>query len=330
MRVLALVLAVVSLAAVPQEEGITSQQLSDSVLVVMGGGGNITAIAGRDGMLVVDSFTTLVDARKARELVEGFSHKPIRYLVNTHHHADHTFGNQVFADAAIVAHSNCARLTVEKYAERTQSYASARERVRLFEGEFREAVNRDSEKAKEVKEKLDRERRIVELYDGFELTPATLTSEAPMEIHLGDKTVRLIPVSPAHTEGDMVIHSPSDNLVITGDLLFHHMFPYIDVNAGADVEHWIESLQALYDLCDRETTVVPGHGEIGTRQAIADARDHLAALWAAVSAVHAAGKTLEQAKAEIKLEQYSHYGGYERSLPRNIEACWTLLEKKNE
>ena len=330
MRALAIVVAVLSLAAVQQEEGITSSQLSENVLVVLGGGGNITAISGRDGILVVDSFSTLVDARKARELIERFSHKPIRFLLNTHYHYDHTFGNQVFADAVIIAHGNCARRTSEQYAGRAEQYADAGQRVKQLEEEFRKAVEQDSERAKDVKEKLDQERRITQLYDGFELTPASLTCEAPMEINFGDRVVRLIPVSPAHTDGDYVVHSSSDNLLVTGDLVFHHMFPYIDVNAGADVEAWIASLQKLYDICDRDTTVVPGHGEIGDRKAIADAKEHLADLWAAVSAAYAAGKTLDEAKAEIQLEKYSHYAGYERSLPRNIEACWKLLEKKNE
>ncbi|HUX06531.1 MAG TPA: MBL fold metallo-hydrolase [Acidobacteriota bacterium] len=327
MRLSALILVSISLTALPQQLEINAEPLSESVLVLTGGGGNVTAVVGREGVVVVDTFTSPAAARLAKEKISEFSHKPVRYVINTHYHADHTFGNQVFADAAIIAHSNCASRVAEAYAERAAEYAAAPARVRQLEADFRDAVESDADKAARIKEELDRERRLAALYEGMELVPAPLTIDGGMTINLGDKKLKLLHFGPGHTDGDLVVFVPEDNLLITGDLVFHHSIPYIDVGAGADVQAWIGVLEKLYEMCDRDTKVIVGHGDTGGRQALADQRDYLRDLWKAVDDARTSGKTLDEAKAELKLEKYSHYERYERALAGNVEACWQLIEK---
>jgi len=328
MRISACILCTLFLAAVPQEPEIKSEPLSDTVLVLTGGGGTVTAVAGRDAVAVVDSFISPAAARKARKLIEEFSYKQIRYLVNTHYHYDHTFGNQVFADAAIIAHPNCVRRVREQYAERAAELAAAGVRVKQLEKKFRETVEHDSAKAGELKAELDRERRIASQYKGMVLTPAPAALTGSLTIELGNKSLQLLNFGPGHTDGDLVAYVPRDNLLIVGDLVFNYSIPYIDVDAGADILGWISVLEKLYEMCDADTRVVPGHGEVGTRQALSDMRDYLRDLWKAVGAARTAGKTLEQAKTEVKLENYSSYGRYESALASNVEAAWKLYDKR--
>ena len=328
MRLFTLLFAVISLAALPQQQlEIKAEPLSDSVLVVTGGGGNVTAVVGREGVVVIDTFTSPAAARLALEKITEFSHKTVRYVINTHYHADHTFGNQIFADAAIISHPDCAKRVAESYAERAEQYAAAPERVRQLEAEFRDAIESDSQKAAKIKEELDRQRELAALYKGMVLTPAPITSDGGMTLDLGDKKLQLLHFGPGHTDGDLVVFVPEDNLLVTGDLIFHHSIPYIDVGAGADVQGWIGVLSKLYEMCDANTRVVVGHGEVGDRQALADQSDYLGDLWKAVSDARSAGKTLDQTKEELKLEKYSHYERYQRALASNIEACWQLIEK---
>jgi cyclase len=330
MRLAAFLVAVCSIAAAGQQLEIKAEPLSENVLLLSGGGGNVTAIVGRDGIVVFDTFTSPAAARIAREKIAEFSHKKIRYVINTHYHLDHTFGNQVFDDAVLIAHPNCSKRVAESYAEQAAQFATAPERVLQLEKEFREAVEQDAAKAAEIKKELDRQRQLASLYEGMVLTPAPLTVEGSAAIDLGDKTVKLMNFGPGHTDGDTIVFVPQENLLVVGDLVFHHSIPYIDVGAGADIRGWISVLDKLLELCDKDTRVVPGHGAAGGRQALIDQRDYLSDLWKSVSDAKTAGKTLEQAKAEVKLEKYGNYERYDRALVSNIEACWQLIEKSEE
>jgi cyclase len=330
MRLTAFLLAIFGVAAAAQQLEIKAEPLSDTVLFITGGGGNVTAIVGLEGIVVVDSFTSPAAARMALEKISAFSHKRVRYLLNTHYHLDHTFGNQVFEGAIIIAHPNCSKRVADSYAQRAAELAMAPERVKQLEKDFRSAVEQDAEKAAKIKEELDRQRQLAELYDGMVLTPAPLTFEGSAAIDLGDKKIELLQFGPGHTDGDTVVFVPEDNLLVAGDLVFHHSIPYIDVGAGADVLGWIAVLDRLYRLCDATTKVVPGHGAVGDRQALIDQRDYLKDLWQVVSDARAAGKTLEAAKVEVKLDKYNNYERYERAFASNVEACWNLMEKSGK
>ena len=319
------ILLVAALASAQEE--ITSTRLSESVLVVMGGGGNITAINTDEGIIVVDTFYNLPAAREARKLIEQLSDNPIRFVINTHYHADHTFGNQIFKEATLLAHANCAERMLTSYAERAKEFAETAGQVKSLEKQFRNTVQKDAEKAKKIKEELDRARQIKEYYEGFILTASPIGLKDDAVIKLGGKTFEIMHFGPGHTDGDLVIFIPEEKLLITGDLVFHHSIPYIDVNAWATPPGWIKTMDSLIALGEKIQHVVPGHGEIGSIQALIDQRAYLHDLWEAVGTAKQEGLTLEQAKQKIKLEQYSEYGRYNQALASNIEACWQIYEK---
>ena len=321
------VLAIYVAAAPVAAQEIDTVTLSESVIVLQGGGGNVTVFATDGGLLVVDTMISPATARRAREIIAGFSDGPVRYAVNTHYHYDHTFGNQEFADAVIVAHANCDESIRVRNPEWLEMFSAAVERIPDLERRLA-AAEAGSEEAQRIESELARARRIEQMSAGLVLTPAELALERGATLNLGGKEIRLLHFGPGHTDGDLVIHVPEENLIVTGDLVFHHIIPYIDVDAGADILNWIGILDELIRIGGDDATVVPGHGEVGSVQVLVDQRDYLQDLSDAVASARERGLTLEQAQAEIALEQYSEYGGYEQSLAANIEYCWRIIERE--
>lgn len=261
---------------------IQTTEITDDVIVVHGGGGNITAVRTDDGIVVIDSFISPQAAREARDLIEKhFPDTPIRYLVNTHYHADHVGGNQCFKDVAIVGHSNLERRMMRDHAE-TKAES-----------------------------------------DEYVPTPPTLQISSNTTIKLGGKTFEILHFGTGHTDNDLVVLDRQDKLLILGDLLFVRKC-YV-MNSGSDVKNWIATLDKLMIRSDQYQYVVPGHGAVVTdASALKQLQDYLVALWTAVTEAHRKGLTLEQAKQEIRLEEYADFEDYDR-MGLDIEVCWRQI-----
>lgn len=311
-----------------QAQEVTSSKLQDDVLVITGAGGNVTAINTGDGVLVVDTFISPSTGQAARaEIEKSFPGAPIRYVVNTHYHWDHTFGNQVFKDALIVAHINNSDRVRHDYAERAAEIQGAADRIKELEAHLAQHAGKDTDKAKETEEELERLKNMRKNYGDFELVPAPFSLESGARIELGDKTFHLYYFGPAHTDGDIMVLSAEDRLLVAGDVLFNHMFPYIDAGGGADIPNWINVLSRLIGMADRYDTVIPGHGEVCDVQALRDIKQYFQDLWGLVSKARADGMTLEQAKQQLKLEQYNDWGR-QQAWPDNIEEAWVIMDRK--
>lgn len=328
-KVLAFVLfAAISVSAIVYAQGeITSTKLGENVLVIKGGGGNITAIATEECVVVIDAFMTPVSARKARKTIESFSDKPIRYLINTHYHSDHTFGNQVFSDAVIVGHSACEARIKSRYGSVDGEPEFFVKRVSSLEEQLI-AAEPDSEEAKALQEQLKGAREILQEFKGFTFTPPILDLNGGAAITLGGKAIQILHLGPGHSDTDLVVLVPDERLLVMGDLGLPGLIPYIDIEGGADPENWIAILDKLIQMEDQYLHVVPGHGDIGTVENLKEQRTCLNDLRQAVNSAWKRGLTLEQAKSEIKLEQYQNYSNFKRARPLNIENCWRFLEKK--
>ncbi len=321
------VLAIYVVAAPVAEQEIDTVTLSESVIVLQGGGGNVTVIDTAVGLVIIDTFISPAIARRGREVIAGFSDAPVRYAINTHYHYDHTFGNQEFADAIIVAHANCDESIRTRNPEWLEMFSEAVENIPDLERQLG-AAGLAPEDAQRIEGELARARRIREILDELVLTPAELALERSATLRLGGKDIRLLHFGPGHTDGDLVIHVPEENLIVTGDLVFHHIIPYIDVDAGADILNWIDILDELIRIGGDDAVVVPGHGEVGSIQVLIDQRDYLQDLWDAVASARERGLTLEQAQTEIALEQYREYDGYDQPLAANVEYCWRISERE--
>ena len=131
-----------------------------------------------------------------------------------------------------------------------------------------------------------------------------------------------------HTDNDLFVFLPEKNVLHTGDLVFHNMHPFIDRPAGATTAGWMESCDAMLSLCDAETVVVPGHGEVGDRTAIEKQIAYFEAVRAAIGEIVASGGP-KQAASRVRLPIFEGMG-FERLRVRSMEAVYDELVESRE
>jgi cyclase len=326
-KILVLTSAFLCLAVLASAQEIVERRISDSILFLEGGGGNVTAVATDDGVVVFDTFMTPASAGRARELIEKFSDKPIRYVVNTHYHGDHTFGNQVFADAVIIGRKGIFERIQSRYG--TDIEESIAGQIADLEKRLH-AAEAGSEEAKELETLLAEARKEQADFAVFVLTLPTISLEGNATIFIGGITIKIFYMGPGHSDTDLVILVPEEKLLIMGDLYLPKRIPYLDWQGGADVENWIAMFDKLIEMGDHYDHVVSGHGGITGVDGLKEQQECMTDLWTAVQDAWNRGLTLEQAKEEIKLEKYADYTSFERGRLLNIENCWRILERKTK
>ena len=269
LRPLRLVLAAVclSLVAFPalaqdpdwDAVSITSEDLGGGIYVLFGRGGNIGLSTGEDGALLVDDqYAPLTD--KILAAVRSITDEPVRFVVNTHWHGDHTGGNENLGKAGslIVAHENVRR--------------------RMNPAEFTDLVGRSEQAAPEALPVVTFEHGVTLHWNG-------LAIEARHQPH-------------AHTDGDSTIFFRGANVVHMGDLFFNGAFPFIDVDSGGGIDGLIAAAERVADATDDQTTIIPGHGPVTDRATLVKYGQALRMARERISERVAAGQSEDDAAAD--------------------------------
>jgi cyclase len=265
-RPLAVIVVAVALgaaAAVAQQDmskvEITSQQVGPQVWMLKGAGGNIGVFAGPDGVVLIDDqFAPL--SEKIRAAVAKISEKPIRFVINTHWHGDHSGGNENFAaaGAAIVAQDNVRTRMSVPYSNPVFGWKA-------------------------------------------DASPAgalpILTFPDSLSFHLNGEDVVCFHVANAHTDGDVVVWFPKENILHAGDVVFTHQFPIIDVGTGGTLAGMIAAQERILRLVGPATKVISGHSPVATRAEVQAAHDMLAQVRDRVAKDLRKKETLEQIQA---------------------------------
>lgn len=238
---------------------VEAQQVAPHVWYLHAAGGNITALVGKDGTLLVDAeFQPFVPEIIAKLKALGGSAP--RFVIDTHYHSDHTGGNGAMraAGATVIAQ------------------ARVRDRLmRVQRPAFGASVPAPVPAAD---------------------WPA-ITFEHRLALHLDGETVSVRHLPPAHTDGDSVVVFEHANVVATGDIFFNGMYPYIDVNAGGSVGGVIADIDRMLHWMDARTVVIPGHGAVADKATLVRYRDMLVAASGRIRKLVDAGKSLEQIQA---------------------------------
>lgn len=294
------------------DERFRLQPLAGGVHALYGRGGNVGFLVGPDAVLVVDSqFKDM--APGIVEQIKNVTDKPIKYLVNTHHHGDHVGGNETFRPiAVIIAHDNV----------RKRMLASPESILRDAPAQVAEARKAGNEaRAKQLEEQMEWARKVkVE-----EIPAPVLTYNSELRIHVGGETIQVWHTPPGHTDGDSVVFFQNAKVLHMGDLFFHKVVPFIDVKSGGSPAGYVKALDAVIARAPADVTVIPGHGEVTNLDGLRGLRQYVADVIGAARKAKASGRTKEQFLAEVDLPAYREYQGYGDRFKANAAAAWDEL-----
>ena len=255
------------------------------------GWSNAGLIVDGDEALLVD---TLFDVRLTREMLDAMraaepaATKAFNTLVNTHSNGDHCNGNELVAEAEIIA----SKTTAEELAAETPERLAQMMRAAPEMGEVGEFIQ-------SCFGAFD--------FEGINPTLPTRTFERELSIKVGDKAVELKEVGPCHTGGDILAYVPDDKLIFTGDILFIEGHPILWVGP---VGNWISACDYILNL-DVET-IVPGHGPITDKRGVQAVRDYLVYVEAQARQRYDAGLSAYDAAMDISMSDYDSWGDGER------------------
>jgi cyclase len=244
---------------------IKTTKLTDNFYTLEGQGGTIGVLPGPDGVFMVDSqFAPL--SEKIAAAIKQISDRPIRFLVNTHVHGDHTGGDANFGKMGVTI--------------------LARENLRM---------------------RLEHPNPGANGQPGVPMAPVGLpviTYDAPLTLHMNGEEIRLIPAPKAHTDGDTFVQFVNANVIMTGDFFRSIQFPNIDRASGGSLPGLVDALNAVIKAAGPATKIVPGHGPVVDRAAVAAQRDMVLAIRDKVAKLVKEGKTLEQVVAAKPTADY--------------------------
>jgi glyoxylase-like metal-dependent hydrolase (beta-lactamase superfamily II) len=264
--------------AAAQEQDFSKVQMKVSkvagnVYMLEGAGGNIGASVGEDGIVIVDDqYAPLAD--KIQAALKGITDKPVRFIINTHYHGDHTGGNAYFQkQAPIIAHDN-----VRKRLETGGAAGNG--------GSVHMDVKPASKDALPI-----------------------ITFDHDVTVHLNGEDIRALYFPAGHTDGDSVIFFPKSNVVHMGDDFVTYGFPFIDVDSGGSINGMIDGVEKVIAQVPPDVKIIPGHGPVSS---LDDVRAYLKMLNDTRDAVQSAlhrGKSLDQMKEMKLLDPWKKFSG---------------------
>jgi len=285
--------------AVAQDEDLSKVQIkvtkvSGSVYMLQGAGGNIGASVGEDGIVVVDDQYAPL-AEKIQAALKGVTDKPVRFIINTHYHGDHTGGNAFFQkQAPVIAQDNVRK--------RLEAGGPA--------GNLG-SISMDHKPA--PKEALP-----------------ILTFDHDVTVHLNGEDIRALHFPSGHTDGDSIIFFSKSNVVHMGDDFVRYGFPFIDLAAGGSVEGMIAAMEEVVPKLPADVKVIPGHGDIADLDDVRTYTKMLIDTRAVVEKGIQQKKTLDQLKQEKVLEPWKKYSGDFVSSDAFIETLYNDLTGKKD
>jgi cyclase len=272
-------------------------EMGGSVYALFGRGGNTGFFVGPDSVFVVDSqFLDL--APGIVEQIKKVTDKPVRYLLNTHHHGDHVGGNEYFLKFAVILAQDNVRKRV---------LASPQNILELYPAELEKARQAgDADRAKYLETRLEWAKKV----KVDEIAAPFLTFDSEFRIYLGDETIQVWHVPPAHTDGDSVVYFEKANVLHTGDVFFNNMIPYIDVRGGGSANGYLTSVDKIIAHVPANIKIIPGHGEISDLNGLKKFRQYFVDLIDAANRAKASGKSKDAFLKEVDLPAYKDWDGY--------------------
>lgn len=286
------------------------------------GDSNAGAVVLGEDVVAIDAQQTIMQAKQFRSAIEASTGLPVRALVNTHFHLDHTAGNEAFADVPILSHDRTRR-AMEHYlgvSDEGRWVISAIEpKLRLFFGSnIRDLVPPGSSAEAWFVRRMSGAD-----YNHIVLCAPTQTFYDTFFFHGANDRLCVDYRGPAHCDGDVVLRLDRAKVAFLGDLMFHGRFPWL---GDCDLDGWIEQLGHVLSL-DLQL-IVPGHGPVVRLGDVADFRALLMAIRAAAKEAIKTGLSEDAAVAETRLPQFAGMPRYHEWMPFNMRAAYRYLRSR--
>ncbi len=250
---------------------ITTLKVGDGIYMLQGAGGNIGISAGEDGVFMIDDqFSPLTP--KILAAIHKISPKPVKFLINTHWHGDHTGGNENLGKMGviIVAQDNVyKRLTKDQFVKAFNSKVPASSKVAL----------------------------------------PVISFSNNLTFYLNGLQIHAHHYEHAHTDGDSVIMFKNRNIIHTGDIMFNGFYPFIDSNTGGSIYGMIAATADILKHADNKTKIIPGHGPLANKQDLQNFHDMLVTVVEKVTPLARKGLTLDQAVKQDPLKDLNKEWG---------------------
>lgn len=246
---------------------IKTTKVSASVYMLEGYGGNIGVLTGPDGIILVDDqFVQLSD--KIKKALTALNNKPVKFIINTHYHFDHSDGNKIFGGegSVIVAHENV--------------------RKRLSADQMIKTFNREQK-----------------AYPPDALP--VITFDESVTFNMNGETVQVFHVRNAHTDGDAVIYFKESNVMHTGDVFVRYGLPFIDISGGGNVDGMLAAIDLLLSQINDNTIIIPGHGPLSNRKDMQNYKDMVVTVRNRVADGIKSGKTVDQVIDSDPAKEYN-------------------------
>ena len=269
------------------------QVLTKGVYAFIGVKGNANAgfILTEQGVIVVDSQMNEELAQQMLTEIRRLTPQPVLYVVNTHHHGDHTFANHIYLPTqGIIAHENAFRFLQEHGEEHLRQFAQ------LY----------GKEQSK-----------------GIKVTLPTLTLQDHLTLTYKKRKIEILYLGKGHTEDDLVVYLPEDKILFSGDLVYVGRLPWL---GDGNTKSWLRTIEKLKTL--EFESVVPGHGKVGNRKDLLRFERYLTDLRVAVITSMLQGLSLEEMKQTIQIPEYQQDLKYADWLPLHVEKVYREMQEE--
>ncbi|HEX6438601.1 MAG TPA: MBL fold metallo-hydrolase [Candidatus Binatia bacterium] len=295
-----IVLAVLSVAcaglAYSQELPPNLKKIKDGIYVYVGSNfnSNCGIVVTQEGVVLIDSGHNPTDSRSILDAVKKISPLPIRFLIDTEPHPDHTTGHFVFSPpATVIAH----------------------------EGATQSMINREKETPGRIEKLAGVSPEMRKALDGYRFVPPQVEYRGKMTLNLGERSFELLYLKGVHSEADTAVWLPGERVLFSASGIvvdqFNILRPFVTI---PDILAASKMMKAL-----NPEIVVPGHGTPGTVKIFEDTEKYYALLEERVGKMVAEGKSLDEIKRELKMPEYDHWATKER-FPTNVEAAYKVVK----
>ena len=288
---------VLSSALWGQDLGPHFKKIKDGIYVQVGEEGNSNGgiIVTSEGVVLVDSGDTPIDSREILAAVKKLTNQPIRFLVNTETHGDHTTGHWVFSPPALIINSDGA----------------AKDMQAAYRPDRMENLRKQSPEMAKAAE-------------GYQMITPQVEYSDKMTLRLGGKTIEILHLDNVHSGADSAVWLPEDGVLFaasaTGPRRLNNIRPTVRI---ADIRRAMKMMKAL-----NPEIVIPGHGAPGTAAMFDESEAYYTLLFERMNAMMRQGKSLDQIKVELKMPEYASWGNQDR-IPNNIEIAYRELRGGN-